>query len=531
VQIAIDMIAGKTLLSAHRFFWVMDICGGRLIFELLNRFLSLCQKTLTRLGQRKIKPMLKREYKNKNKNIVPNQNTNTLLTKTAYDSSVIPRGVLPSSSVVLRAEGLVKVYGKRRVVDGVSFYVNKGEIVGLLGPNGAGKTTSFRMVCGLISSNGGIVYLGPHDITNWPMYRRSREGGMGYLPQDKSVFQKLSVQNNLLAVMEMIGVRRQDRHVRCNELLEKFKLTHLRRNMGGSLSGGEKRRLEIARALVSNPKIILLDEPFAAVDPITVTSIQTIIRQLAIEGISILITDHSVQDTLQITHRSYVIRAGQVLCHGTPEEVLNNAEARKVYFGENVSVGQIQSASLHPRRQDNFFPNDNNSNPNNTNTPAPPQQTKHHNTTSDPLRPDDLPIISGGRMIEPNFNSNQNARPELRPELILPTDANLRSGINRTRPEITQQPDISTQPNEAQNEFVVSGRIDTQSPLIKGSINSSRTTTRRLIPSTSSSILPPNSERSTVRQPSTNQQKNHDTPPTASGIMRVLGTMFFGKNS
>jgi lipopolysaccharide export system ATP-binding protein len=250
-------------------------------------------------------------------------------------------------SPVLRVEGLVKIYGKRRVVDGVSFHVNKGEIVGLLGPNGAGKTTSFRMACGLINTNGGIVYLGSQDVTNWPMYRRSREGGMGYLPQDKSVFQKLSVQNNLYGIMEMLGIKRSVRKRRCDELLEKFQLTHLRYNYGGGLSGGERRRLEIARSLVSDPKIILLDEPFAAVDPITVTGIQEIIRQLSSEGISILITDHSVQDTLQITQRSYVIQAGRVLCHGTPEEVLSNPEARKVYFGENVNVNNLHSVSLH----------------------------------------------------------------------------------------------------------------------------------------------------------------------------------------
>jgi lipopolysaccharide export system ATP-binding protein len=250
-------------------------------------------------------------------------------------------------SPVLRVEGLVKIYGKRRVVDGVSFHVNKGEIVGLLGPNGAGKTTSFRMACGLINTNGGIVYLDSQDVTNWPMYRRSREGGMGYLPQDRSVFQKLSVQNNLYGIMEMLGMKRSVRKRRCDELLEKFQLTHLRYNYGGGLSGGERRRLEIARSLVSDPKIILLDEPFAAVDPITVTGIQEIIRQLAGDGISILITDHSVQDTLQITQRSYVIQAGRVLCHGTPEEVLSNPEARKVYFGENVQMNNLHSVSFH----------------------------------------------------------------------------------------------------------------------------------------------------------------------------------------
>ena len=243
------------------------------------------------------------------------------------------------ASTTLRVEGLIKIYGSRRVVDGVSFHVDKGEVVGLLGPNGAGKTTSFRMACGLINTNGGTVYLGTQNVTDWPMYRRSRDGGMGYLPQDRSVFQKLTVQNNLYGVMEMLGMKKAERKQRCEELLEKFHLTHLRQSYGGSLSGGERRRLEIARSLVSNPKIILLDEPFAAIDPVTVADIQEIIRTLATEGIAILVTDHSVQDTLEITKRSYVIQAGKVLCHGTPEEVLANPEARKVYFGENVQRG------------------------------------------------------------------------------------------------------------------------------------------------------------------------------------------------
>jgi len=254
-----------------------------------------------------------------------------------------------SASTVLKVEGLVKIYGTRRVVDGVSFHVDKGEIVGLLGPNGAGKTTSFRMACGLINTNGGMVYLGAQNVTDWPMYRRSRDGGMGYLPQDKSVFQKLSVQNNLYGVMEMLGMKKADRKQRCEELLEKFNLTHLRQSYGGSLSGGERRRLEIARSLVSEPKIILLDEPFAAIDPVTVASIQEIIRKLATEGIAILVTDHSVQDTLEITKRSYVIQTGKVLCHGTPDEVLANPEAQKVYFGDKQDRFRSGSASPQPR--------------------------------------------------------------------------------------------------------------------------------------------------------------------------------------
>ena len=251
------------------------------------------------------------------------------------------------ASTILKVEGLVKIYGTRRVVDGVSFHVNRGEIVGLLGPNGAGKTTSFRMACGLISTNGGMVYLGNQNVTDWPMYRRSRDGGMGYLPQDRSVFQKLSVQNNLYGVMEMLGMKRAERKRHCEELLEKFNLTHLRQSYGGNLSGGERRRLEIARSLVSNPKIILLDEPFAAIDPVTVASIQEIIRKLAAEGIAFLITDHSVQDTLEITKRSYVIQAGKVLCHGTPEEVLADPEAQKVYFGDKRERFRTEAAP-HP---------------------------------------------------------------------------------------------------------------------------------------------------------------------------------------
>ena len=246
--------------------------------------------------------------------------------------------------LILKVDGLIKIYGQRRVVDGVSFYVNRGEIVGLLGPNGAGKTTSFRMTCGMIDTNGGVVFLNGKDVTNWPMFRRAREGGMGYLPQDKSVFSGLTVQDNLLAVMELLGIDSRARRQKCDELLEKFSLTHLRKNLAGSggqsggLSGGERRRLEIARALVSDPKIILLDEPFANIDPITVASIHKIIKQLSEENISILITDHQVRETLQITHRSYVIQAGSVLCHGTPAEVLSNEEARRVYFGNDVGI-------------------------------------------------------------------------------------------------------------------------------------------------------------------------------------------------
>lgn len=240
---------------------------------------------------------------------------------------------------LLQVRGLVKSYGRRRVVDGVDFDVHAGEIVGLLGPNGAGKTTTFRMSCGMIDPDAGSVTLGGLDVTNWPMYRRAKEGGMGYLAQESSVFRKLSVQKNLLGVMEMLGMSRKIRTRRSEQLMEQFGIAHLRKSKAMSLSGGERRRLEIARALVSDPQIILLDEPFTGIDPVTIDNIQGIIRDLRDRGISILITDHQVRETLEITDRSYVIRAGQVLCHGRPREVLNHPEARKHYFGEGMQVG------------------------------------------------------------------------------------------------------------------------------------------------------------------------------------------------
>ena len=239
---------------------------------------------------------------------------------------------------VLEVHGLVKVYGRRRVVDGVDFDVERGEIVGLLGPNGAGKTTSFRMTCGMIEPDAGKVILNDHDVTHWPMYRRARDGGMGYLAQESSVFRKLSVENNLLGVMELLGMDRKKRRKRCDQLLEQFDIARLRKARAMSLSGGERRRLEIARCLVSDPKLILLDEPFTGIDPVTIHSIQGIIRDLRERGISILITDHQVRETLEITDRSYVIRGGQVLCHGVPEVVLRNPEARKYYFGEGMEL-------------------------------------------------------------------------------------------------------------------------------------------------------------------------------------------------
>jgi lipopolysaccharide export system ATP-binding protein len=242
---------------------------------------------------------------------------------------------------LLEVTGLIKTYGSRRVVDGVDFEVDSGEIVGLLGPNGAGKTTSFRMACGLIEPDAGKVMLADIDVTDWPMFLRSRDGGMGYLAQEQSVFRKLSVENNLLAVMELLGMDRTTRRKLCEGLLEQFDIKHIRRSKAMFISGGEKRRLEIARCLISKPKIILLDEPFTGIDPVTINSIQRIIRRLREDGIAILITDHRERETLAITDRSYVIRSGKVLCHGSAEEVLNHPDAKKYYFGDGGTLGAV----------------------------------------------------------------------------------------------------------------------------------------------------------------------------------------------
>ena len=248
---------------------------------------------------------------------------------------------------ILEVNGLVKSFGRRRVVDGVSFEVDHGEIVGLLGPNGAGKTTSFRMTCGMIEPDKGQVFLNEQDVTQWPMYRRAREGGMGYLPQQTSVFAKLSTEQNLLAMMELLGMNRRQRKLRCEELLEQFRITHIRRSKAGKLSGGEKRRLEIARCLVSNPEIIMLDEPFAGIDPVTVQSIQAIIGDLRDRGISILITDHAAREILQITDRTYVISEGQVLCSGTAEEIVRHDEVKEKYLGDIDSFDQSAAPAPH----------------------------------------------------------------------------------------------------------------------------------------------------------------------------------------
>jgi lipopolysaccharide export system ATP-binding protein len=234
---------------------------------------------------------------------------------------------------VLSVVGLEKTYGRRKVVSGVSMRVAEREIVGLLGPNGAGKSTSFRMTCGLILPDRGRVILGGEDVTFWPMFRRARDGGMGYLAQESSVFRKLTVEQNISAMLELLGVGRKERRERTDQLLEQFKITHIRYSKASKLSGGERRRLEIARCLVSNPKIIMLDEPFAGIDPVTVQSIQETIFALRDNGISILITDHAALEILGAVDRCYVISKGTVLCEGTPEEVKRHPEVRSQYLG------------------------------------------------------------------------------------------------------------------------------------------------------------------------------------------------------
>ncbi|MBI2279384.1 MAG: LPS export ABC transporter ATP-binding protein [Bacteroidetes bacterium] len=239
--------------------------------------------------------------------------------------------------MILRAENIRKRYGKREVVKGVSFDVKQGEIVGLLGPNGAGKTTSFYMIVGLIKPNDGKVFLDDKEITTSPMYKRAQMG-IGYLPQEVSVFRKLSVEDNIAAILEMMPLTEQEQKDKLEELLEEFGLNHVRKNLGHNLSGGEKRRTEIARALASNPSFILLDEPFAGVDPIAVEDIQAIVSKLKEKNIGILITDHNVQETLSITDRAYLLFEGSILKAGTAEELANDEQVRRVYLGKHFEL-------------------------------------------------------------------------------------------------------------------------------------------------------------------------------------------------
>lgn len=234
----------------------------------------------------------------------------------------------------LRSENLIKRYGKRTVVNDVSFNVRQGEIVGLLGPNGAGKTTSFYMTTGLVVPNGGHIYLGDHEITTHPVYKRAR-AGIGYLPQEASVFRKMSVEDNILSVLELTGKPRSYQEEKLESLIAEFRLQKVRKNLGDQLSGGERRRTEIARCLAIDPKFIMLDEPFAGVDPIAVEDIQHIVWQLKYKNIGILITDHNVQETLSITDRAYLLFEGRILFQGTPEELAENKIVREKYLSNS----------------------------------------------------------------------------------------------------------------------------------------------------------------------------------------------------
>jgi lipopolysaccharide export system ATP-binding protein len=237
----------------------------------------------------------------------------------------------------LRAEDLIKSYKGRKVVNEITIELNRGEIVGLLGPNGAGKTTCFYMIVGLIKPNGGRIFLDNFEITKYPMYKRA-QNGIGYLAQEASVFRKLSVEDNILSVLQLTKLSKKEQRMKTESLIEEFGLGHIRKNRGDLLSGGERRRTEIARALATDPNFILLDEPFAGVDPVSVEDIQRIIAQLKNKNIGILITDHNVRETLAITDRTYLMFEGTILKHGVPEELANDEMIRKVYLGQNFEL-------------------------------------------------------------------------------------------------------------------------------------------------------------------------------------------------
>ncbi|HOL81625.1 MAG TPA: LPS export ABC transporter ATP-binding protein [Ignavibacteriales bacterium] len=241
---------------------------------------------------------------------------------------------------IVKSEDLVKIYKKRTVVNKVSVNVKQGEIVGLLGPNGAGKTTTFYMITGLIKANSGKVFIDDKDITKEPMHIRARMG-IGYLPQEASVFRGLSVEDNIMAILEMMKMTQTERKKRLEELLEDFSITHIRKNKGYQLSGGERRRCEIARALASNPKFILLDEPFAGVDPIAVEDIMKLVANLKNKGLGILITDHNVHETLSIVDRAYILISGKIFKEGTAEELANDQKVRELYLGEKFKLDRF----------------------------------------------------------------------------------------------------------------------------------------------------------------------------------------------
>ena len=242
--------------------------------------------------------------------------------------------------MILRGENLIKEYGPKKVVKGVSVEVRQGEIVGLLGPNGAGKTTCFYMIVGLVKPTSGKIFLNDKEITNDAMYRRAQKG-IGYLAQEASVFRKLSVEDNILGVLQLTKLSKREQHMKCEELIEEFSLDQVRKNRGDLLSGGERRRTEIARCLATSPNFILLDEPFAGVDPIAVEDIQKIVRNLVDKNIGILITDHNVQQTLAITHKTYIMFEGRILKEGLPHDLANDPQVREAYLGENFVYQDI----------------------------------------------------------------------------------------------------------------------------------------------------------------------------------------------
>ena len=242
-----------------------------------------------------------------------------------------------TTAAILRTTGLRKVYRGRTVVDNVDLELVQGEVVGLLGPNGAGKTTSFYMIVGFITPDGGKVHIDGRDISRLPMYKRARLG-IGYLPQESSIFRQLTVEDNVMAVLQSLKMSRKDRHRRRDELLDMLGVSHIRKNKGYELSGGERRRVEIARALVTEPKFMLLDEPFAGIDPIAVADLQTVVTQLREEGLGVLITDHNVRETLNITDRAYILFEGKIEMSGTSEEIVSSDKAREIYLGEKFRL-------------------------------------------------------------------------------------------------------------------------------------------------------------------------------------------------
>jgi len=259
-------------------------------------------------------------------------------TSTVIPERIAPKGEMPQSRLTLSTDNIAKSYGGREVVRGVNLSISQSEVVGLLGPNGAGKTTSFYMIVGLVRPDSGVVTVGDEDISRVPMYLRARNYGISYLPQEPSVFRKLTVEENILAILETQPLSWEARRNRASSLIEQLNLGHVRRTQGYALSGGERRRVEIARCLCIDPKFILLDEPFSGIDPIAVLDLQEIIFGLKRSGIGVLITDHNVRETLSVTDRAYIITEGRIFRHGTPGELGRDPEVKRIYLGDNFRL-------------------------------------------------------------------------------------------------------------------------------------------------------------------------------------------------